>query len=332
MEQQLELLEFTSKKLKPHTVTDFKDVNSFALPTRFGEVENIIHPLPNNLLIRMRHYQCPTEVEFTTYSKPGFHVYVIDKSNAIEHEAHNNQQTFHSQYMHFILERDFTHYRFQACPTSGTSISLNPEALAKLEEITQVILDKQIQGFLRGEKDFTPRMQYLPLPLKVRQLVEDIRNPPVEENGLKQLYLEAKAQEWMVHILAALNQRKTGKIPQYPLRHADRLRMFEVEEYLLKHLRNPPSLNALSIMMNTNEKKLNEQFKKVFGMTIFAWHREQRLQKSMEMLEMGNQSIQQVAYYCGYKYQADFTKAFKERFKMTPSVILHTGDVAKHSL
>jgi AraC family transcriptional activator of pyochelin receptor len=128
-------------------------------------------------------------------------------------------------------------------------------------------------------------------------------------------------EQWLVHILAALNQSKTGKLPRHALSHADRLRMFEVEEYLLAHLSHPPSLSLLASKMNTHEKKLNQQFKQVFGMTIFVWLREQRLQTALQLLEQGEKSIQQVAQYCGYKYQADFSKAFKQRFKLTPTAI-----------
>jgi len=73
--------------------------------------------------------------------------------------------------------------------------------------------------------------------------------------------------------------------------------------------------------MNTHEKKLNQQFKQVFGQTVFVWLREQRLQTALQLLEQGEKSIQQVAQYCGYKYQSDFCKAFKQRFKVTPSSV-----------
>jgi AraC-like DNA-binding protein len=319
--QPLELLQFTGKNLASHRITDFQDVNAFALPSRFGQLENQIHPLNDGRLLRLRHYQCPTEVEFTTHSQPGFHVYIVDQSSVIEHKAQKHQQTFHSQYMHLILEREYTHYRFQASTMASTAISLTSEALAKVQEMTQVSLDKQLQGFLKGGTDFLPRMQYLPLPPPVRQLIRDIQNPPYEDPFLKQMYLEAKTQEWLVYILAELNQSKTGKLPHHALSHTDRLRMFEVEEYLLAHLSHPPSLSLLASKMNTHEKKLNQQFKQVFGQTVFVWLREQRLQTALQLLEQGEKSIQQIAQYCGYKYQSDFCKAFKQRFKVTPSSV-----------
>ena len=319
--QTLELLQFTGKNLAPHRVTDFQEVDAFCLPNRFGELESQIHPLSNGRLLRLRHYQCPTEVEFTTHSQPGFHVYVVDQSDVIDHKAQKHQQIFHSHYMHLILEREYTHYCFRPSAMNTTSISVTPEALAKVQDMTQVSLDKQVRGFLRGETDFLPRMQYLPLSAQVRQLIRDIQHPPYEDAGLKQMYLEAKTQEWLVYILAELNQSKTGKLPKQILSHSDRLRMFEVEEYLLAHLSNPPSLSALAIKMQSHEKKLNEHFKQVFGMTIFAWHREQRLNTALQLLEQGEMSIQHVAQYCGYKYQADFSKAFKQRFKVTPREI-----------
>lgn len=155
------------------------------------------------------------------------------------------------------------------------------------------------------------------MPHAARQVIRQ-QSPPYEDPALKQLYLEAKAQDWMVRILAALNQNKTGKLKKSILTQKDRARGYEAEERLLVSLSHPPSLADLANAVGTNEKKLNEIFKAVFGSTVFAWLREQRLQKAMELLEIGQLSLQQVAKYCGYKYQPDSSKAFKQRFGVPP--------------
>jgi len=199
---------------------------------------------------------------------------------------------------------------------------LLPEAFVKVHKMTQASLDKQLPSFLQSKHDLLTQLQSLPLSAKVCQLIRDIQNPPYQDTVLKKMYLEVKTQEWLVHLLAELKQSKTKNLPHQTLSLADRVRIFELEAYLLANLSHPPSLSVLAAKMKLHEKKLNQHFKQVFGLTIFAWHREQRLQTALDLLKKNEQTIQQIAHDCGYKYQADFSKAFKQRFGVTPKAML----------
>ena len=49
---------------------------------------------------------------------------------------------------------------------------------------------------------------------------------------------------------------------------------------------------------------------------------EARMQKAMELLEQGHQSMAQVALACGYKSQSRFAARFRKYYALNPSEIL----------
>jgi DNA-binding response OmpR family regulator len=88
--------------------------------------------------------------------------------------------------------------------------------------------------------------------------------------------------------------------------------------FLLDHLSNPPSPEALALQLGTNEKRLNDAFNEAFSLPVFGWLREQRLRLARQLLVQTDTPIADVAAHCGYSSAANFSTAFKERFECTP--------------
>lgn len=88
--------------------------------------------------------------------------------------------------------------------------------------------------------------------------------------------------------------------------------------YLVDHLTNPPSPEALAMQLGSNEKRLNELFQEAFSMPIYTWLREYRLSVAQQLLSQTDTPIAAIAQHCGYSSGANFSTAFKERFGSTP--------------
>lgn len=84
------------------------------------------------------------------------------------------------------------------------------------------------------------------------------------------------------------------------------------------NLASPPSMEVLVRQLGTNKKRLNEAFQRSVGMTVFVWLREQRLKFAVELLANTDTSVAEIAAYCGYANQCNFSTAFRERFHSTP--------------
>lgn len=88
--------------------------------------------------------------------------------------------------------------------------------------------------------------------------------------------------------------------------------------YLADHVANPPSPEALAMILGSNEKALNDLFQKTFSMPIYSWLRQYRLAVAQQLLSQTDTPIADIATHCGYSTPANFSTAFKERFGNTP--------------
>jgi CheY-like chemotaxis protein len=87
---------------------------------------------------------------------------------------------------------------------------------------------------------------------------------------------------------------------------------------LAERLADPPAPAVLARMFGTNEKKLNEAFRQVLSLPVFAWVREERMRQARQLLAHTDTPVRQIAEHLGYPNPANFSTAFRERFGMTP--------------
>ena len=115
------------------------------------------------------------------------------------------------------------------------------------------------------------------------------------------------------------------------IKYINEERANKVKELLLKNVAKKFTLYELACKIGCNEKTLNKSFKSVFNMTIFAWLRQQRLLKAMQLLKNNPHylPIKQIAHVCGFKYQSDFSKAFKQYFGITPTLATQQNNYSR---
>ena len=80
-----------------------------------------------------------------------------------------------------------------------------------------------------------------------------------------------------------------------------------------------PTLGEIAHKVGTHDKRLSAIFRRLMGMTVFAWIREERLRRSRELLADSLMSVQDVAEQVGFRSAANFATAFRARMSVTPS-------------
>lgn len=90
-------------------------------------------------------------------------------------------------------------------------------------------------------------------------------------------------------------------------------------DYLRQHISQPPSPEALAKILGTNEKRLSQAFLDEFSIPVFAWLREERLRQARELLASTDAPLLGISQHLGFVNQANFAKAFRERFGCAPS-------------
>lgn len=105
----------------------------------------------------------------------------------------------------------------------------------------------------------------------------------------------------------------------------DRKRLFRARDHLDAHIVDPPSILELARVCGLNDFKLKRDFKRLFGVTVFGYVRERRLEQAAAHLRQGL-SVQQAALDVGYACPSRFAQAFRRRYGAPPS------DIGRRSL
>lgn len=135
---------------------------------------------------------------------------------------------------------------------------------------------------------------------------------------LKRFFLEAKTLELITYAMAKLALDKKEHWRARPLPPSDVKRVMDLREILLQNLENPPSLPELARKCGTNRNKLNNDFRQVFGTSVFEYLRTSRLEYARQLLESKKMGVSEVAFEVGYEHARNFTRAFKNHFGTNP--------------
>jgi len=92
-----------------------------------------------------------------------------------------------------------------------------------------------------------------------------------------------------------------------------------VYTYLHQHLEESHTLKSLAQEVGTNTFKLKTGFKQLYRTSVFAFLREERLQKARELLYKTDLPVYKISALVGYKNHANFSATFKKRFGFPPS-------------
>jgi CheY-like chemotaxis protein len=101
----------------------------------------------------------------------------------------------------------------------------------------------------------------------------------------------------------------------------------KVSNYLRENLAATPNLDELARIAATNRTTLNQDFQRLYCMSVFDWLREQRLLRAALLLRTTDRSVLDIANSVGYASHAGFTAAFRQRFGVSPKECRST-DVA----
>src|SRR5665213_2396548 len=104
----------------------------------------------------------------------------------------------------------------------------------------------------------------------------------------------------------------------------------EVKAILLADLRHHFTIKQLARKVGTNPKTLQDGFKELYELTIFAYGQELRLEHGKKLLSDPALGIQEIAEACGYPEHTNFTKAFKKKYGVVPGRWRKEGKVKSY--
>ena len=92
----------------------------------------------------------------------------------------------------------------------------------------------------------------------------------------------------------------------------------EIHEYMLLHLEEKITIDLLAEKFKIAATSLKKCFKEVYGNSIYAYLKEQRIQKATELLKNSNIEIGRIAGMVGYDNASKFSSSFKSVMGINP--------------
>lgn len=202
-------------------------------------------------------------------------------------------------------------------PLRQVGIVISPEQLRSYFEsdlrsvhpVLRAILEKKQDDLFYHIRTITPAM---------RVALQQLLNCPF--GGMtRKLFFESRALELIAHQFHQMSDARPRPSPSGQRLHpADRKRTELARDLLVSNLENPPGLGQLARNAGMSHPKLNRCFRQVFGMTVFEYLRNERLNQARQMLDRGL-NVTETAYAVGYESISHFSQAFKKQFGALPS-------------
>jgi AraC-like DNA-binding protein len=130
------------------------------------------------------------------------------------------------------------------------------------------------------------------------------------------MYLDAKIREILSLFLCRVARGDCRSCSCYSEKDNDLL--FHAREIIEREYQHPPSLQDLAHRTGSNECKLKNGFKKLFGATVFGYLFDYRMEMACRYLSDTDRTIQQIAEIVGYEHHSHFSTAFRRKFGVSP--------------
>ena len=170
-------------------------------------------------------------------------------------------------------------------------------------------------AFLRFCTTHLASSMWKPSPRAV-SLAEQILRTSAYTDVLQRLLIESRCLEIVGEAFSSLISE--AGLHQYPLRTRDHERVRIIAEQLRAGSFLSGSIEEIAREAGMSTSSLQRHFRAAFGMTVFEFIRNEKLNEAWRLLMQEGISVGEAAYRAGYSSAANFTTAFKRRFGVLP--------------
>jgi AraC-like DNA-binding protein len=151
----------------------------------------------------------------------------------------------------------------------------------------------------------------------ILQLAKKIMSPPpLLEGELNSLYLKANALDIMWQSCLALKSKGTED-RQAPVLNS--LRRYErLRDFIVANLDRQLTIDLIAREASASAATVQRHFKEHFGITIFDFIRQKRLEAARAALANDGVPVTHAAHIAGYNSVSNFTTAFRKAYGLTP--------------
>lgn len=147
------------------------------------------------------------------------------------------------------------------------------------------------------------------------------------EESLRYLYMEGKLMELVAVYLNEVMYQSKGISKSISLSKDDIKSIYKAKDILDRSITQKITLSYLSKEVCLNEFKLKKGFKELFGMPVYTYLLDKRLELAKLFLEEKKFRVSDVANLVGYGNMSHFAAAFRKKYGVNPSE--YVKDISK---
>ena len=136
-------------------------------------------------------------------------------------------------------------------------------------------------------------------------------------DSLKPIYIKGKVYELLSYYFNQSHQDEIEFCP-YIANEEEVNKIKKAKEIVLDRMNQPPSLSELSKMVGLNIKKLKIGFKEVYGLPVFGYLLNYKMELAKDLLQENQYNVGEIALQLGYSTSSHFIAAFKRKYGITP--------------
>ena len=200
-------------------------------------------------------------------------------------------------------------------PVKKVSVFISPEKLHSLINKEEIIYQNHFNSLLNSKNDYVKGSKFLITP-KIQTTIDNVFTN-THTGLIEKLFLESQIIELLLSYFKSISSNSQNLKTQ----NGDVDKLHYARKLLLSQIDAPPSLDNLSKLTGLNNYKLKTGFKELFGLPVYKYLQNKRLEKAFELLENKNMSVQETAWFVGYESLGSFSNAFYKKFGYRPSEI-----------
>lgn len=172
----------------------------------------------------------------------------------------------------------------------------------------------ELQHFFSHDLSRLPHILVDPKP--AQQYTQALLDQVLQDPGS-----ESNAQQLLENLLAQLEEKRKFKKPP----SVEQLeKIYAAERIVSDDIRNHYLIPDLAKRAQTNQCTLKTFFPYVFGIGPYKYHKQKKMRLAKKLI-LQKIPIKNVARETGYKTNAEFSKAFKAYYNISPSDLLKRG-------
>lgn len=210
---------------------------------------------------------------------------------------------------------EFSHKIEPDKPLQSISIFSKLKNLQALPEVERGIFNEYLPQLIDPKANFVEGPSFYMTP-DMQNAVQKIMATQYTGSS-RYMFLKSQVTELLSHFFAYIATEKVSGIT-----NVDRDKLIQAKEIIVNNISKPPSLSELSKLIGLNNNKLKKNFKELFGIPVFKFLQEERLNKAYEILSNNKgMSVQETAWFVGYESFSSFSNAFQKKFGARPNEI-----------